>query len=130
MQRYLACWTAAVVGVGTGCRESAGPGDCTGDVIVEVTEGATPEFGWSPACEVASLAVFSAADVMWSIHSGVGRNALVPPVRYGEVPRGSVEETSAAPLQHGFGYFVRVFRLDRDGEELIQVEAGEATFRH
>jgi hypothetical protein len=83
-----------------------------------------------PPCEVASLAVFSAAEVMWSIHSGVGRNALVPPVRYGEVPRGGVEETRAAPLQHGFGYFVRVFRLDRNGEELVHVEAGEATFRH
>ena len=67
---------------------------------------------------------------MWSIHSGVGQNALVPPVRYGAVPRGATEETRAVPLQHGFGYFVRIFRLDRDGEELVLVEAGEAIFRH
>jgi hypothetical protein len=29
-----------------------------------------------------------------------------------------------------FGYFVRVYRIKRDGDELVLLQAGEATFRH
>jgi hypothetical protein len=123
-------WIAAVAGLAAGCSEAEGPGDCSGDVELEVGEGSTPIFTWSPVCEVAALVVQSPAEAVWSIHSGVGRNALVPPVRYGELPPGGIEEIPAQPLQPGFGYFVRVFRLKREGDQLVFLDAGETVFRH
>lgn len=130
MRRCLVFWTAAVVRLATGCSGAEGPGDCSGDVELQVAEGSTPTFTWSPVCEVAALDVRSPGDAMWSVHSGVGRNALLPPVRYGEVPPGGIEEIPAKPLQPGFGYFVRVFRLEREGDQLVFLEAGETVFRH
>jgi hypothetical protein len=130
VKRGVAPWVAAVAWLGTGCSEVEGPSDCLGDVELQVAEGPIPVFTWSPVCEVATLQVSSSAGGLWSIDSPVGRNALLPPVRFGEVPPGIIEDRPAEPLQPGFGYFVRVYRIKRDGDELVLLQAGEATFRH
>jgi hypothetical protein len=113
------------------CSEPVGFGECSGDVELQVTEGSTPVFNWTPPCAVAGLAVFDGGgNVHWSFHTGIGRNGLEPAVRYGQLPPGAVEEQAPQALRTGFGYIVRVFRFDRDGEEPLVLEAGKASFRH
>jgi hypothetical protein len=68
--------------------------------------------------------------VYWAFHTGVGRNALAPIIDYGRLPPEGIEETAPRPLRRGFGYSVRVFRLDHEDDQLVSRLAGEAHFRH
>jgi hypothetical protein len=105
---------------------------CLGDVALTVSSGATPAFNWAPACALGSLVVLDAAQsVYWNIQAPVGRNELRPSISYGRVPDGAVQEGPLIALEPGFGYVVRVFRLERDDEnQITSVVAGESNFRH
>jgi hypothetical protein len=50
-------------------------------------------------------------------------------VRYGTVPPGAEEEIDEVALQPGFGYTVRVFRLEEQDGEFVSILAGEDDFR-
>ena len=132
--RGLLIWgmsAALCLGSAAACSDPPGVGDCGGDVDLEVAEGSTPAFSWSPPCEVSSLAVFDAGgDVYWAFNTGVGRNALTPTIHYGQLPPNGIEETAPRPLQGGYGYTVRVFLLDHEDDQLVSRLAGEAYFRH
>jgi hypothetical protein len=123
-------WTILAAALAAACSEPDDPSDCSGQVTIQVTEGPLPRFDWSPACEVAALTVSNAAITVWSINSGVGRNELRPPVDYGTLPPESFLEFGPEPLQPGFGYFVRLYRLEHEDDELVHEETGEAVFRH
>jgi hypothetical protein len=133
-RRLRLLWSASAVlwlGSVTACGDPPGPGDCSGNVDLQVVEGPTPAFSWSPPCEVASLAVFDGGgQVSWAFHTGVGRNALAPTIHYGQLPPEGIETTVPRTLRSGFGYTVRVFRLDREEDQLVLRLAGEAHFRH
>ena len=102
---------------------------------VDVGGGLTPSIGWSPACRVASLAVYEAVPIpppqpgedpvpplpgdqtpgynsgnqMWRIMSPeVPGNLIEPSVRYGDVPGGADEQQSPVPLVAGKRYIVEL----------------------
>jgi hypothetical protein len=124
--RVVLCLASVVA-----CADPPGPGDCTGDVDLQVTEGTVPTFSWAPPCELASLAVFDGGgQVYWAFHTGVGRNGLAPTIRYGQLPAEGIETSAPQGLRTGFGYTVRVFRLGHEDDQLVSRLAGEAHFRH
>lgn len=103
---------------------------CSGDVEISVIRYNPPVISWVPNCGISTLVVADAANQpVWSVHGGIGRNGLVPPVTFGVVPSGATEEIPPGELQHGNFYIVRVFRLVRDRSgELQLVSAGENNF--
>ena len=114
------------------CSDAAEPpAGCLGDVELIVSGGSAPTFGWVPSCSLSSLIVVNASEAaLWNLQAPVGRNTLVPPITYGVVPEGAHQEGSLESLEAGFGYVVRVFRLERtSNDELISVQGGEAFFR-
>jgi len=114
----------------TSCTDNLAPEPCSGDVSLQSTDAITPEFDWMPSCALSHLAVFDATgDVLWSVGAPVGTNRLSPPIRYGTVPPGAAEDFEEASLRPGFGYTVRVFRLEEQDGEIISMMAGEDHFR-
>ncbi len=77
-----------------------------------------------------SLVVFdAAAQPIWKVHAPNTANTMAPPIHYAQVPEDAVEDDPAQPLLSGYGYVVRVFRTERDGERVLFLESGEANFR-
>jgi hypothetical protein len=105
---------------------------CLGDVALTVSNGATPEFSWTPACALSALVVLDGSQsVYWNVQAPAGRNELRSSISYGRVPDGAVQEGPLIALEPGFGYVVRVFRLERDDEnQITSILAGESNFRH
>ena len=125
----LAVALGAFVGT-TSCADSLAPEPCSGDVSLQASNSTTPEFDWTPGCGLSHLGVFDpTGDVLWSVGAPVGTNRLSPPVRYGTVPPGAIEEIDETSLQPGFGYTVRVFRVKEQDGELVSIVAGEEQFR-
>lgn len=98
---------------------------------LSVAGGSSPTFSWAPSCSLSSLVVVNASEeALWNVQAPVGRNTLVPPITYGVVPEGAHQEGPLEILDPGFGYAVRVFRLERTSDdELISLQAGESFFR-
>lgn len=113
-----------------GCSSPEEVDGCFGDVDVSVIRSNPPSLSWEPGCGISNLAVIDAAnETMWLIHAHLGENTIVPPVRFGVVPDGALEEIPSRQLQHGNSYIVRVFRLRRDARGEFQlVKAGEKNF--
>lgn len=109
----------------SGCSDSTGPGDAclaeTTHVDLTVTAGASPVFGWSPACPVAILGVekadgtgsdmwfASTPEASWTLpDSG---NLLRPSITYGQAPAGSSTTRGPEPLVSGASYNVFLWRV-------------------
>jgi hypothetical protein len=99
----------------TACSEGTGPGNCS-DVQVSISPGTTPQFSWTGACPAYSLQVSGPSISMWYVSGGeVLDDVIQPPVQYGTVPVGSVQNAPAAPLESGTEYTVRLDRRNRFG---------------
>ena len=113
------CWIAVVAALACS-SDPAGPDtslpECTGPVTVEVSSGTSPTFDWSPECRLFLVLVELGATDQWIVVSE-GENAIAPPVRYGVVPDGAVEQELAIPLVAGQAYDVNLFRWTGPGGE-------------
>lgn len=80
---------------------------------VTVTASTSPQvdFSWAPTCPMAWLEVFHADSTVpaWIV-TGQGSNIILPVVRYGKRPEGTLEIVEARSLQRGVRYDVRVYR--------------------
>lgn len=113
------------------CSDPAEPlPECGGDVELSVTSSSPFTFSWTPACALSALVVLDAGNApVWNVQAPATSNSLGPDIRYGVVPKGAVQEGPLWELKSGFGYMVRVFRLETTPQdELISVQAGEASF--
>ncbi len=110
---WLSAWIALACS-----SDPAGPDDpipaCTGPVTIEVSGGTSPTFDWTPRCRLFFVLVESGAADQWIVLSE-GTNAISPPVRYGEIPAGAIEEEPALPLESGQTYDVTVARWTGPG---------------
>ena len=88
--------------------------ECAGPVTVEVSSGTSPTFDWDPECRLFLVLVELDGGDQWLVLSE-GRNAIAPPVRYGVVPDGAVEDEPAIPLEPGKTYDVALFRWTGPG---------------
>lgn len=93
---------------------------CSQIDAVEISAGLSPTFTWSPACAVATVAVYEKfvsedplpvpvpGALIWKITTdpASGGNLVEPGVQYGVAPTHSVELTAAAPLVPGRGYLL------------------------
>ncbi len=127
--RQAAGLAVLMVFSGLACSDPTDVDPCSGSVELTVIERPIPEFRWGP-CAVNSLVVFDgAAQPIWNVHAPSTANTMGPPIHYAQVPEGAVEDDPAQPLLSGYGYVVRVFRTERDGERVLFLESGEANFR-
>ena len=110
-------WTALSTALACS-SDPAGPDttlpDCTGPVTVEVSSGTSPTFDWEPACRLFLVLVELGGSDQWIVLSE-GENAIAPPVRYGIVPDGAVEQEPAIPLVAGQAYDLGLFRWTGPG---------------
>ena len=112
MGRRSAAVGAVILAALLGCEDeptaSRGLPLCASPVEVTVSAGLTPTFGWSPACRVTVLEVRDADQdfPVWSLFAGPGERAIVPGVRYGEVPLGVLLSSPdpAPSLEAGTSY--------------------------
>jgi hypothetical protein len=118
----LILWAGCVLAISQfGCSDP-GPEECDREVTVEVSGSAgVPTFDWIPLCSLHSLEVSDAANrAMWWIETPDDRNALHPPVVYGELPDGVTEVLPPAPLQTGgITYTVTVRWIDRSNGQIL-----------
>jgi hypothetical protein len=106
----------AVVFLTTACGEGTGPGGSCDQVQVSITQGTNPQFSWNGACPGYSLQVTGPATSMWFISGGdVLDDVIHPPVQYGTVPAGAIQNAPAQPLESGTTYTLRMDRRNRFG---------------
>lgn len=107
MRGFLALVAFLVVGCGDIIGSSS---SCEGkSVVVTVSPGTTPQFGWTPGCAMSTLTVNAHSGdggqgpVMWSTALD---SELRPPVTYGVHPSGveEYEQAVAVPLESGSTY--------------------------
>jgi hypothetical protein len=82
-----------------------------GDVSIEVSDGTTPTFSWSPPHPMTELDVDQEFDVgsagVWRLDSD--SLAIVPPVVYAIVPPGTRGVKDPVPLMQGATYSVSLW---------------------
>jgi hypothetical protein len=116
----------------TACSsDSTGPDpsipECSGPVTIEVSAGTMPTFDWTPECRLFLVLVELGATDRWIILSE-GANAIAPPVRYGVVPDGAVQQEPALPLEAGQTYDVTLARwTGPGGDDAIMIANREFT---
>ena len=93
--------------------------ECSDRPVPHVTAdtGLTPLLSWTPACRAAKVQVQDTlADLRWPPVWAfeVDQNSVVPPLRYGATPAGAQNVVGPAPLQHGHGYVVTIWRRTKD----------------
>jgi hypothetical protein len=100
-------------------------GACTGNVLVTVSSGLTPEMTWTPNCGVGVLLVAPIeGGLAWQI-SGVPGADQVPtnPIRsgviYGILPPGTHQFFEMAALEPGRSYAVALHVVDREGTRAL-----------
>ena len=109
------------------CGDSTGPeaedeiAPCTeqtGSVAVDVGDGLTPTFGWTPACAVAMVLVEEGASDMWGVSTDedtwanpAAANLIAPPVTYGVTPSGATPLDDDLPLEAGHTYELVLWRI-------------------
>lgn len=104
------------------------PRECEQSVTVTVGSGTSPEISWTPECGALALRIQEVGDptvpfgFMWELVGAA--SPIHPPVRYGDVPGGSIEVAPATPLVRGSTYRANVFRFEGHRATL----AGAVTF--
>jgi hypothetical protein len=132
----LKCFSAALVLCVSSCGDEVPtepePGACLGDVSLEVSDGTTPTFSWSPPHPVYEVGVYkmSGSDFVWGLNiDGSAADAvelgIVPPIEYGVVPAGAYAPVSPSALMAGTLYRVYVACAT---EWYTVKEVGSATF--
>lgn len=126
----------------SGCTDQ-GPiplGQCDGPVKLTVTASLSPTVSWTPACALASVAIFPTSGVsnvmgnnaLWQVQPS-RQNLIRPPIRYGVDPFSGIEGDTLAPapapkpLVPGRTYFVYLFRTGPGGMDPGLVP-GKVTF--
>lgn len=130
----LSCFAAVLLLCVSSCGDEAptGPGACVGDVSLEVSDGTTPTFSWSPPHPMYELGVYKRSE--WNLVWGLDIDAnaadtvelgIVPPIQYGVVPPGAREGLAPSALMTDTVYLVYV----ACGTEWYTVKrVAEATF--
>ena len=106
----------------TSCGDDLGSGvaGCSEQVALSVSLGLAPTFTWSPECAIFALKVTPVIgqQELWTIISN-NRNSIDPPITYGVVPDGAVENGPAALLEGEMEYRVTVIALSGGMEEVV-----------
>ena len=75
---------------------------------LNVSDGLTPTFTWTPSCRVANLEVLNwEGEPIWFIQP-TGRAGIASGVVYGVVPAGAIASAAAVPLVSGQPHYVAV----------------------
>ena len=112
----------------------SGPPDvpeCHGQIQMAAVPGTPPVFNWTPECMVAYLVVEDRGDGTgyWSVSSPPGEHIIQPPVTYGVVPEGAIQDHGPNPLEAGGAYRVIAFLVRRDqAGNLTPERIGDAPF--
>jgi hypothetical protein len=95
--RVLVRASIALLIAGVACGGDATAPVCSGPVNVQVSGSLPPVISWTPDCSVEHLvaggSVTTGFVLYWAIAAGERR--IESGVRFGQVPRGAVEESSA-----------------------------------
>jgi hypothetical protein len=116
----------ALLLVTTSCGDDLGSGvaGCSEPVALSVGLGVAPTFTWSPACAIFALTVTpeTGQQNLWTIISSNNSNSIDPPVTYGVVPDGAVENGPAELLEEEVVYRVTLIALSGGIEEVLGTE--------
>ncbi|MDQ3136961.1 MAG: hypothetical protein M3Q93_05175 [Gemmatimonadota bacterium] len=130
----LACLLLAGCGEPNGFEQG-----CQSQVSFSVSDGLTPQLGWSPDCKLGLVAVAVypglsmtpgeriSAEWMIQAEGQLGPdNLLQAPLRYGELPSGAISRQGPQPLVAGGHYVVQGWVYDLEGRP---IGAGTTAFR-
>jgi hypothetical protein len=95
--------SVALLVAGVACGGDATAPVCSGQVDVQVSASLPPVISWTPDCSVARLSATAPPSmgfvVYWAI--AAGDRQIESGVRFGQVPRGTVEESPPAFIMSG-----------------------------
>ncbi|MFN8653728.1 MAG: hypothetical protein U0133_17615 [Gemmatimonadales bacterium] len=94
-------------------------------VVPVVSQTMPPVFSWTPACAITELTVTLQGSTVWAITVAGHPYGILPPVTYGQAPRGTMATTPADTLYPSGRYGLKLRRLDFTG---LLGDVGEATF--
>jgi hypothetical protein len=101
--RVLSGAPVALLITGIACRGDATAPVCSGPVEVQVSASLPPVISWTPDCSVARLSAVGPPSMGFVLYWAIaaGDRQIESGVRFGQVPRGVVEESPPAFIMSG-----------------------------
>lgn len=128
MRSFIKPAGLALLSLTLACSDPTEIGECHGQIQMSVNAAPNPVFSWTPECKISYLAVEDRGDGTgyWTVSSPPGQKIIEPPVAFGVVPDGAIEDGPSNPLEPGGAYRVIALLVSEDDFTIVRI--GEAPF--